>query len=719
MQTNILSAKTDLEELNSRLAAYVHRVRQLKDENDMNRLTAAITVLEEDLRSLKASYECQVNHMSSSIKIITEEKYELQKEVLAHKETDAHFMDRISLESSKNAKLLLEVSQLKSELSDRERDITSLKLRIRQLQLEAGDGASIKSSLLEEIHDLKQKVKARLDWYVAQFAANDARMQEVAQKEAAVPELLLHLRKTARDEIRKHQDETNAFSRKTISVLQSQLVEERKRNRFLKMESYQTGKKNLTLQKMIVELNAKIQTQGHQIHLMEQTLHSAQRELDRTRCDYEEKLRQVESAVVEQTSINESTQNQANDVRNEVARLRALLEAEEQRLHLNLTNGLHTGDPQQLTKPSLFDHGAFELDLPSENPEKLLNEDFEEPEVKCTNYKDYLESSDSICTPTAPRVGYLTRETDKVEQEKRIRTKPLTKRKNHMTETEHIGIRRHRSKSSLDTEVLNSVNTIGSIQICEVDPDGRFARIWNSSHQSEFDLGKHQVQQKINDELVNQYQFPAGFRLSTRTLVTLWAGGDSTFGPFEFSPKDIKCQTVAHWVYGPSCTTMLCDPSGQVISWLNPPYRALSCRLPFSTDHEENVVEERALARPSGHLRRLSNHNTNEKIWPAPIASRSVCSHESSSVNTTPDLPMTASNDLSGKIEKFSNGNQPNCLCHIPTNLFHLKPRRPCAPHNLKHPEYPATLGLQPNQREKASQAFRAPPIGLLDRPQM
>ncbi|THD25556.1 hypothetical protein D915_003491 [Fasciola hepatica] len=692
MQTNILSAKTDLEELNSRLAAYVHRVRQLKDENDMNRLTAAITVLEEDLRSLKASYECQVNHMSSSIKIITEEKHELQKEVLAHKETDAHFMDRISLESSKNAKLLLEVSQLKSELSDRERDITSLKLRIRQLQLEAGDGASIKSSLLEEVHDLKQKL----------LLSDDLQANMTNQLTTLTEQLA-----------------ANEKMSKEISVLQSQLVEERKRNRFLKMESYQTGKKNLTLQKMIVELNAKIQTQGHQIHLMEQTLHSTQRELDRTRCDYEEKLRQVESAVVEQTSINESTQNQANDVRNEVARLRALLEAEEQRLHLNLTNDLHTGDPQQLIKPSLFDNGAFEIDLSSENPEKLLNEDYDEPEVKCTNYKDCLESSDSICTPTAPRVGYLTRETDKVDQEKRIRTKPLTKRKNHMTETEHTGIRRHRSKSSLDTEVLNSVNTIGSIQICEVDPDGRFARIWNSSYQSEFDLGKHQVQQKINDELVNQYQFPAGFRLSTRTLVTLWAGGDSTFGPFEFSPKDIKCQTVAHWVYGPSCTTMLCDPSGQVISWLNPPYRTLSCRLPFSTDHEENVVEERALARPSGHLRRLSNHNTNEKIWPAPIASRSVCSHESSSVNTTPDLPTTASNDLSGKIEKISNGNQPNCLCHIPSNLFHLKPRRPCAPHNLKHPEYPATLGLQPNQREKASQAFRAPPIGLLDRPQM
>lgn len=55
-----------------------------------------------------------------------------------------------------------------------------------------------------------------MDWYVAQFAANDARMQEVAQKEAAVPELLLRLRKTARDEIRKHQEENNAFFRRTV-----------------------------------------------------------------------------------------------------------------------------------------------------------------------------------------------------------------------------------------------------------------------------------------------------------------------------------------------------------------------------------------------------------------------------------------------------------------------------------------------------------------------
>lgn len=80
----------------------------------------------------------------------------------------------------------------------------------------------------------------------------------------------------------------------------------------------------------------------------------------------------------------------------------------------------------------------------------------------------------------------------------------------------------------------------------------------------EFDLGKHQVRQQIEGEVVNEYQFPTGFRLSTRALVTLWASGDPMTNRFDFPPKDIQCQTVAHWIYGSSCTTMLCDPSGQV-----------------------------------------------------------------------------------------------------------------------------------------------------------
>ncbi|VDP66693.1 unnamed protein product [Echinostoma caproni] len=443
MQGNILSAKADLEQLNSRLAAYVHRVRQLKDENDIKDLKAAITVLEDDLRSLKASYECQINHLSSSIRILTEEKHELQKELLAHKETDAHFMDR----------------GLKSDLSDYEREISTLKLRIRQLQLEAGDGQSAKKKLIEELHDLKQKqrlgrMRSRLDWYIAQFAANDARMQEVAHKEATVPEILLRLRKTARDEIRKHQEETKAYFKKTVrhprtdpdiiyialvlparassltrlciskhgfhftlfiflansfiqqvSMLQSQLVDERKRNRFLKMESYQSGQQNLLLQKEVVELKAKVQTQDHQINLMEQALKTAQRDLDKTRIEYEDKLRRVESVIAEQTSINETAQNQASQVRTEVARLRKLLENEERRLHLQLSSDLDAGNNLQTETDHVLGGITPEVDVSSEIQEKPIDAIASELITHLSKSKDSFGSCETFCPPTVSIPG--------------------------------------------------------------------------------------------------------------------------------------------------------------------------------------------------------------------------------------------------------------------------------------------------------------------------
>ncbi|KAA3678405.1 uncharacterized protein DEA37_0006345 [Paragonimus westermani] len=149
--------KNELEEINNRLATYVHRVRQLKNEDDLKTLTSAIAILEQDLRSLKASYDCQLNHLTCSMRIISEEKCELEKELIARKQNDAHFLDRISLESSKNAKLLLEVSSLKTEISQQEHEIAALKMRIKHLQMDAGDGKSESEKLSEEIFDLKEK----------------------------------------------------------------------------------------------------------------------------------------------------------------------------------------------------------------------------------------------------------------------------------------------------------------------------------------------------------------------------------------------------------------------------------------------------------------------------------------------------------------------------------------------------------------------------------
>lgn len=69
--------------------------------------------------------------------------------------------------------------------------------------------------------------------------------------------------------------------------------------------------------------------------------------------------------------------------------------------------------------------------------------------------------------------------------------------------------------------------------------------------------------------------------------------------------------------------------------------------------------------------------------------------------HTTPDLLTTTCTGSYWAKEKASNGKLPRCLCQIPKNLYCLKAKRPSAPQSLKHPEFPSTLGLQANQREK------------------
>lgn len=131
----------------------------------------------------------------------------------------------------------------------------------------------------------------------------------------------------------------------------------------------------------------KIQTQDHQINLLDKTLNTLQRQLDQTRTDYEEKLRQVESAVVEQTSINESTQNQAKEVRNEVARLRALLEAEEKRLNLNWSSEFCRGDTAMVDK-TVSDDNESGVDRALKNPRKPMTEGINELEFQCPDSKE-------------------------------------------------------------------------------------------------------------------------------------------------------------------------------------------------------------------------------------------------------------------------------------------------------------------------------------------
>lgn len=90
------SVLNELRELGEQFATHVQRVKLLKNEEDVSSLKKAISSLENDLKQLRMSYECQINHLSTTLNIVLDEKRDLENEILVRKENDAHFLDRFS-----------------------------------------------------------------------------------------------------------------------------------------------------------------------------------------------------------------------------------------------------------------------------------------------------------------------------------------------------------------------------------------------------------------------------------------------------------------------------------------------------------------------------------------------------------------------------------------------------------------------------------------------
>ncbi|XP_069079167.1 lamin tail domain-containing protein 2 isoform X1 [Pleurodeles waltl] len=123
----------------------------------------------------------------------------------------------------------------------------------------------------------------------------------------------------------------------------------------------------------------------------------------------------------------------------------------------------------------------------------------------------------------------------------------------------------------------------GFLKISEVNPSGRYIRIFNSSHVEKADLSGCVIQQWIGGHPVALFRFPLNTGLPPQQCVTIWASAADI--PCE-SPSELHWREQLHFKTGPDCTTLLTRPGGQPIDW----YRASHRASPIS-HHKENVSE--------------------------------------------------------------------------------------------------------------------------------
>ncbi|XP_036363126.1 lamin tail domain-containing protein 1-like isoform X2 [Octopus sinensis] len=111
-------------------------------------------------------------------------------------------------------------------------------------------------------------------------------------------------------------------------------------------------------------------------------------------------------------------------------------------------------------------------------------------------------------------------------------------------------------------------SALAHFSILEVDPNGKFIRLYNSEGK-EMEIGNHIIQQNFEGEPIVIFKFPSQAKFPRNSIMTVWASSTHTDINNQ-SPLDYLFKEQPSWATESDVTTILCNPKGQAIAWTNP-----------------------------------------------------------------------------------------------------------------------------------------------------
>ncbi|XP_007947986.1 lamin tail domain-containing protein 1 [Orycteropus afer afer] len=110
-------------------------------------------------------------------------------------------------------------------------------------------------------------------------------------------------------------------------------------------------------------------------------------------------------------------------------------------------------------------------------------------------------------------------------------------------------------------------SALGHIKIADVNANGLFVKLINSSHDKELEIGDYILQQNLSGQTVALYRFLPNVIMQANSTVTVWAGAsEAKHQP----PSDFLWKEQNKFRASPNCTTILCKPNGEAIAWYTP-----------------------------------------------------------------------------------------------------------------------------------------------------